>query len=62
MTSSDRCSWGVTPRNYSGDRKEAIFRDNADKDHFVKRIGNILLDTSTPCYAWALMLNRVHLL
>jgi len=45
-----------------GIERKAIFRDNVDKDNFVKRLGNILLDTSTPCYAWALMLNHVHLL
>ncbi len=45
-----------------GIERKAIFRDNQDKDNFVKRLGNVLLDTSTPCYAWALMVNHVHLL
>lgn len=45
-----------------GIEKKAIFRDNHDKDDFIKRLGNLLLETSTPCYAWALMPNHVHLL
>ncbi len=39
-----------------------IFKDNKDRDDFMDRLGNILLDTSTPCYAFALMSNHVHLL
>lgn len=45
-----------------GIEKKAIFRDDPDKDNFMDRLGDILLDTSTPCYAWALMSNHVHLL
>ncbi len=45
-----------------GIEKKAIFRDKRDKDNFVERLGRVLLDTSTPCYAWALMSNHVHLL
>ena len=43
------------------DRKK-IFRDNKDRDNFVERLGNILLHTSTKCYAWALIPNHFHLL
>ncbi len=39
-----------------------IFQDNKDRDDFIQRLGNILSDTSTPCYAFALMSNHVHLL
>jgi putative transposase len=45
-----------------GIEKKAIFRDGHDKDKFVERLGGILLDTSTPCYAWTLMPNHAHLL
>ena len=45
-----------------GIEKKAIFRDDHDKDKFVERLGGILLDTSTPCYAWAFMPNHAHLL
>jgi len=39
-----------------------IFRGNNDRDDFVTRLGKILPETSTPCYAWALMSNHAHLL
>ncbi len=45
-----------------GIEKKAIFRDDQDRDNFLSRLGNILLQTSTPCYAWALLPNHVHLL
>ena len=41
---------------------KAIFRDRRDKNNFVERLGTVLMDTSTPCYAWVLMSNHVHLL
>jgi REP element-mobilizing transposase RayT len=39
-----------------------IFRDDADRENFADRLGIILNETSTPCYAWALMPNHFHLL
>jgi len=45
-----------------GIEKKAIFRDQTDKDRFVGRLGKILTDTATPCYAWALMTNHIHIL
>ena len=45
-----------------GIERKDIFRDDRDKNNFVERLGRILLDTFTPCYAWALMSNHVHLL
>ena len=39
-----------------------IFENNADRDHFLFRLGNILQDTQTDCFAWALMPNHFHLL
>lgn len=45
-----------------GIEKKGIFLDNQDKESFIKRFGSILLDTSTPCLAWALMTNHAHLL
>ena len=38
-----------------------IFRDNNDREDFLKGLGKILPETSTPCYAWALMSNHAHL-
>jgi REP element-mobilizing transposase RayT len=45
-----------------GIEKCQIFRDNRDHDQFVQRLADILTETETPCYAWALMPNHVHLL
>jgi REP element-mobilizing transposase RayT len=39
-----------------------IFTDDRDRDQFIERLGDILTDTDTPCYAWALIPNHVHLL
>jgi len=45
-----------------GIERKAIFRHHKDRYHFLDRLGNILIETSTPCYGWALMPNHVHLL
>ena len=45
-----------------GIERRKIFRDNKDKDNFVERLGDIIKDTSTFCYAWSLLSNHVHLL
>ena len=45
-----------------GIEKRSIFRDDQDRDNFLERLGRILSETSTPCYAWALMHNHIHLL
>ena len=39
-----------------------IFTDNADRNNFVERLGNIHSETKTPCFAWALIPNHFHLL
>ena len=43
-----------------GIEKRPIFRDDFDRNTFLERFGRILLETSTPCYAWALIPNHVH--
>lgn len=43
------------------DRQE-IFIDDQDRDDFLKRLGMILSQTRTRCYAWSLMPNHFHLL
>ena len=45
-----------------GIEKKAIFKDDADRENFVDRLGKLLLDTETTCYAWALLTNHTHLL
>ena len=39
-----------------------VFRDDADRNHFLERLGDILHGTETLCYAWALIPNHFHLL
>ena len=45
-----------------GIERKAIFKDRFDRTNFVKRLGTILSETDTPCYAWVLMPNHVHML
>ena len=40
----------------------AVFRRDTDRNHFLERLGEILQDTKTICYAWALIPNHFHLL
>ena len=43
------------------DRKE-IFTDKKDYSAFLNRLGDLLIETRTSCYAWALIPNHFHLL
>ena len=45
-----------------GIERRAIFRDDKDREDFLERLSGLLEETTTPCYAWALMTNHVHLL
>jgi REP element-mobilizing transposase RayT len=45
-----------------GIEKKAIFKDTQDRNNFLDRLGKVLAETSTACYAWVLMPNHVHLL
>jgi putative transposase len=45
-----------------GIERNPIFNDSQDYRNFIDRLGNILSDTSTPCYAWAQITNHVHIL
>ena len=45
-----------------GIERRKIFYDDTDRDNFLERLGNILKETSTPCYGWALIPNHFHLL
>jgi REP element-mobilizing transposase RayT len=45
-----------------GIERRKIFRDNKDRDNFIERLDLVLTETGTPCYAWALIPNHVHLL
>ena len=45
-----------------GIAKRKIFEDDKDRNQFIKRLGDILIEAETPIYAWALMPNHAHLL
>jgi len=42
-----------------GIERRKIFQDDQDRDRFLNRLGDLLLETTTPCYAWALLPNHV---
>ena len=45
-----------------GIERRKIFTDDADKNNFLTRLGQVLSETQAPCYAWALIDNHFHLL
>jgi REP element-mobilizing transposase RayT len=45
-----------------GIERSKIFRDDADRDNFLDRLGGIVEETNTQCFAWALIPNHFHLL
>jgi REP element-mobilizing transposase RayT len=45
-----------------GIERKTIFKDDADRDNFLERLQNILTDSNTSCFAWALIPNHFHLL
>jgi putative transposase len=45
-----------------GIERRKIFRDDADRDEFLRRLGTVLKETQSFCYAWALIPNHFHLL
>lgn len=45
-----------------GIERRQIFQDDADRNNFINRLSTILKQTSTYCYAWALIPNHFHLL
>jgi len=45
-----------------GIEKREIFYDDKDRENFLTRMGDIVSDTDTEIYAWALMDNHIHIL
>jgi putative transposase len=45
-----------------GIERQKIFRDDDDRAAFLQRLGRVLTESTTPCYAWALMPNHAHFL
>jgi REP element-mobilizing transposase RayT len=39
-----------------------LYKDNSDRDNFVKRLADLVIETNTRCLAWALIPNHFHLL
>lgn len=45
-----------------GIERRKIFLDDQDRSSWIARLGKILIENGTPCFAWALMPNHAHLL
>jgi REP element-mobilizing transposase RayT len=45
-----------------GIERRRVFDTDADREHFLERLGTVLQETKTTCYAWALIPNHFHLL
>ncbi len=45
-----------------GIERSIIFKGDADRDQFVQRLGDVIQESQTTCYAWSLMSNHFHLL
>ena len=45
-----------------GISRQDIFSDHKDYSSFMERLGDLLIETKTSCYAWALIPNHFHLL
>ena len=45
-----------------GLERREIFRDDFDREDFITRLGTVLTETSTRCFAWTLIPNHFHLL
>ena len=45
-----------------GIEREKIFIDDVDRKRFVERLSDLLMETDTDCFAWALIPNHFHLL
>ena len=45
-----------------GIERRAIFRSDKDREDFVDRLGSLLPETGTVCYAWAFLPNHAHFL
>ena len=46
----------------SGIERRKIYIDDDDRENFLERLGRLVSDSGTACYAWALIPNHFHLL
>ena len=44
-----------------GTERRRIFSDDKDRDNFADRLGDIVTETETFCFGWALSPNHAHL-
>ncbi|MBU1181690.1 MAG: transposase [Proteobacteria bacterium] len=42
--------------------RQKLFKNDEDRNNFLSRLGVILTETKTDCYAWTLIPNHFHLL
>ncbi len=42
-----------------GIERRRIFSDDQDRDNFIERLGDIVTETKTFCFAWAFIPNHV---
>jgi putative transposase len=45
-----------------GIERRKIFEDDTDRVNFLDRLGKVLSETGTKCFAWALIPNHFHIL
>ena len=45
-----------------GIERRKIFRDDRDRENFLERLGRLLVETKTGCYAWTFLGNHAHFL
>jgi putative transposase len=45
-----------------GIERRDLFGDNQDSESLLERLGQLLLETRTGCYAWVFLANHAHLL
>jgi len=45
-----------------GIERKKIFQGDDDRDNLLDRLGKVIVETGTRCYAWALMPNHFHLM
>ena len=43
-----------------GIERKRIYRNDQDRNNFLDRLGMILVESKTACYAWALLSNQVR--
>lgn len=44
-----------------GIERGKTFGDDQDRDSFIERLGDLITETQTKCFAWALISNHFHL-